>query len=181
MRVYGAGLINSENQTIQTRRLLTDHLVEDVGRVVTVEDWAKDLMPDRTDSFYKFLVKKREQIEADQVPGENVLLAAFKLSEKDRVSLKAFLDFPLKKSSHAGAMLVSHNSFAVYLAEKFLGVAFVKAGTNLNDANPINSLVPVREISERVKFHRMKMIYSPAEIIARAGMQVWMRDLRSRN
>jgi len=86
---------------------------EDVGRLVKVDDWARDLLPDRGDSFYKFLAKKRGQIEAEQVPGESELLGAFNLSEKDRAAVKAFLCFPLENSAHAGALLISHNSFAV--------------------------------------------------------------------
>jgi len=118
VRIFGETVTNSENKTIETRRLLTNHLIEDVGRLVKVDDWARDLLPDRGDSFYKFLAKKRGQIEAEQVPGESELLGAFNLSEKDRAAVKAFLCFPLENSAHAGALLISHNSFAVYLAEQ---------------------------------------------------------------
>jgi hypothetical protein len=176
VRIFGETLANSENKTIETRRLLTDHLIEDVGRVVTIEDWARDLLPDLSSSFYKFLAKKRASIEADQIPGENELLDSFNLSEKDRAAIKSFLAFPLENSAHAGALLISHNSFAVYLAEQVLGCAFVKAseksgGEKSNDKH----LVAVREIFERINFQRMKMIYSPAEIIARTASREWMR------
>lgn len=145
-------------------------MIEDLGRVVSVEDWGRDLLPDTDDSFYKFLAKKREQIEAEQVPGENELLAAYNLSEKDCAAVKEFLAFPLARLNHPGALLVTHNAFAVYLAERILGVAFVRAGRNSNVEKPKNGrLVPVREIFERVIFHRMKMVYSPAEIVARTA------------
>jgi hypothetical protein len=180
MRIFGENLVNSEGKTIEIRRLLTNHMIEDLGRVVTVEDWARDLLPDTDESFYKFLAKKSAQIEADRIPGENELLAAYNLSEKDRAAVKEFLAFPLVTSNHPGALLVSHNSFAVYLAERILGVAFVKAGRNSNVEKPKNGhLVPVREIFERVIFHRMKMIYSPAEIVARTAAGEWMRGSRS--
>lgn len=175
VQIFGETLTNSENKTIETRRLLTDHLIEDVGRVMTIEDWTRDLLPDSSSSFYKFPAKKRASIEAEQVPGENELFGAFNLSEKDRAAVKAFLSFPLENSAHAGALLISHNSFAVYLAEQVLGCAFVKAGGKSGGENPKNQFVAVREIFERVIFRRMKMIYSPAEIIARTASREWMR------
>jgi len=168
-RIFGASFVNSENKIVETRRLLTEHLIEDVGRVVSVEDWARDLLPKTNDSFYKFLAKKRGQIEADQVSGENELLGSFNLSEKDRAAVKNFLAFPLQNSKHPAALLVSHNSFAVYLAEKIFGYAFVKT------IDSKRQMVAVREIFERLIFLRLKAVYSPAEIVARTATQEWMR------
>ena len=168
-RIFGTKLINSENETVKIRRLLTNHLIEDVGRVVRVEDWARDLMPDPNDSFYKFLAKKRGSIEADQVPGENELLGAFNLREEDRVAIKNFLTFPLAHSEHPGALLVSHNSFAIFLAERILGPAFVKKDGSQKQ------LIAVREVFERLIFLRLKAVYSPAEIVARTRDAEWMR------
>jgi len=175
VRFFGETFTNSENKTIETRRLLTDHLIEDVGRVVKVEDWARDLLPDRGDSFYKFLAKKRGQIEAGEVPGENELFDAFNLLEKDRAGVIKFLAFPLENSVHPAALLISHNSFAVFLAEKILGCAFVKTNKDSKGDSPNNKFVAVREIFERVIFLRMKIIFSPAEIVARTASEEWMR------
>ena len=168
VRIFGETVTNSENRTIPTKKLLTDHLIEDVGSIVTVEDWARDLMPKQDDSFYKFLAKKRAQIEADAISGESELLEAFNLTEKDRAAVKAFLAFPLKNSRHPAALLMSHNSFAIYLAEKVFGYAFVKN----NGSN--RQLIAVREVFERLIFLRLKTIYSPAEIIARTTSKDWM-------
>lgn len=168
-RIFGEMLVNSENEIIETRRLLTDHLIEDVGRVVSVEDWARDLLPDNNDSFYKFLAKKRELIEADQIPGESELLSAFNLSKDDAAAVKKFLRFPLETSTHPAALLVSHNSFAVFLAERIFGCAFVK------NTNSQQQLVAVREVFERLIFLRMKSVYSSAEIVARTESKEWMR------
>lgn len=118
VQIFGETLTNSENKIIETRQLLTEHLIEDVGRVVTVKDWARDLLPDPNNSFYTFLAKKRSQIETNQIPGENELLARFNLSDKDSAAVKSFLAFPLTNSEHPAALLVSHNSFAVFLAER---------------------------------------------------------------
>lgn len=181
VRIYGEVLTNSENKQIKTKRLLIDHLIEDVGSIVRVEDWARDLLPNRGDSFYKFLEKKRAQIETGNIPGENELLTAFDISEKDRAAVKTFLAFPLENSAHAGALLVSHNSFAIFLAERILGCAFVKENKNPKDDNPKNKFVAVREIFERVIFLRMKAIYSPAEIVARTASREWMRGADAGN
>ncbi len=175
VRIFGETVTNSENEQIEIKRLLTDHLIEDVGRVVSVEDWARNLLPKTDDSFFKFLDKKRALIEAEKVPGENELLAGFNLNEKDIAAVKSFLDFPLKNSAHPAALLISHNSFAIYLAEKILGFAFVKKSASQSNKNSKNRLVAVREIFERVIFLRMKQIYSPAEIAARTASREWMR------
>lgn len=168
-RILGANVVNSENKTIETRRILTEHLIEDVGRIVSVEDWARDLLPDGNHSFYRFLEKKRASIEDDCIPGENELLAAFNLSKDDVAAVKKFLHFPLENSEHPAALLFSHNSFAVFLAEKIFGHAFVK------NTDSQKQFVAVREVFERLIFLRMKAVYSPAEIVARTASQDWMR------
>lgn len=167
--IFGVNVVNSENKIIETRRILTEHLIEDVGRIVSVEDWARDLLPNKNDSFYKFLAKKRAAIEADRILGENELLAAFNLSGRDCDSVKKFLRFPLENSDHPAALLVSHNSFGVFLAEQVFGQAFVK------DTGSQKQLVAVREVFERLIFLRMKAVYSPAEIVARTESKEWMR------
>ena len=168
-RIFGETFLNSENIKVETRRILTEHLIEDVGRIVSVEDWARDLLPNENDSFYKFLAKKRASIESDCISGENELFAAFNLSEDDIAAVKKFLRFPLVTSEHPAALLVSHNSFAIYLAERIFGHAFLK------NTGSQKQLVAVREVFERLIFLRMKAVYSPAEIIARTASQEWMR------
>ncbi len=168
-RIFGETFLNSENKTIETRRILTEHLIEDVGRIVSVEDWARDLLPNENDSFYKSLAKKRISIESDRILGENELLEAFNLPEETCAAVKKFLRFPLETSEHPAALLVSHNSFAIFLAERIFGYAFVK------DTGSQNQLVAVREVFERLIFLRMKAVYSPAEIVARTASQEWMR------
>ncbi|HLM59902.1 MAG TPA: hypothetical protein VK308_03760 [Pyrinomonadaceae bacterium] len=168
-RIFGASVVNSENKAIETRRILTEHLIEDVGRIVSVEDWARYLLPNKNDSFYKFLEKKREQIERDSIPGENELLAAFNLSGETLAAVKQFLRFPLETSAHPAALLVSHNSFAIFLAERIFGHAFARS------TDSQKQLVAVREVFERLIFLRMKAVYSPAEIVARTASHEWMR------
>ena len=177
VKIFGEIITNSENREIETRRLLTDHLVEDVGRIVTVEDWAQDLLPQKENSaFYRFLTKKREQIERDETTSENELLRAFHLGESDARRIKEFLRFPLSDSSHPAALLVSHNSFGVFVAEKLVGHAFAKNGGKVNGGdNSQKQLVAVREVFERLIFLRMRALYSPFEIIARTAAQKWMR------
>jgi len=169
VRILGESLTTSENKTIETRRILNEHLIEDVGRSVSVEDWARDLLPNENDSFYKFLAKKRALVEADHNSGEEELLSAFNLSKETCAAVKKFLRFPLEHSDHPAALLVSHNSFAVFLAERIFGCAFVK------NTNAQKQLVAVREVFERLIFLRMKAVYSPAEIVARTASQEWMR------
>lgn len=169
VKIFSEKVVNSENKTIETRRLLTEHLIEDVGGIVSVETWARDLLPNENDSFYKILAKKRALIEEDSIPGENELLAAFNLSKTDAAAVKKFLHFPLDNSVHPAALLVSHNSFAVFLAERIFGHAFAR------NTKAQKQLVAVREVFERLIFLRMKAVYSPAEIVARTASQEWMR------
>jgi len=125
-------------------------------------------LANKNDSFYKFLAKKRASIESDCIPGENELLAAFNLSKDDAAAVKKFLRFPLENSEHPAALLVSHNSFAVFLAERIFGHAFVK------NTGSQKQIVAVREVFERLIFLRMKAVYSPAEIVARTASHEWM-------
>jgi hypothetical protein len=173
VRIFGGCIINSENKTVGTGRLLTDHLIEDVGKMVSIEDWSNDLFPASNESVYKFLAKKRNQIESDFVKGEKELLRAFDLSEADISAIKGFLNFPLKNSAHPAAILFSHNSFAIFLAEEIFGYALEKQSKAANSKKP--QLISTREVFERLIFLRMKAIYSPAEIIARSRQADWMR------
>lgn len=175
IRIFGEIVINSVNREISTKLLLTDHLIEDVGRIVTIEDWARDLMPKQNDSFYRFLNKKREQIENSQIRGERELFQAFNLKKEDTTAVKKFLTFPFENSTHPAALLFSHNSFAVFIAEKVFGYAFAKDNQKQNGSK--KQPVAVREVFERLIFLRMKTIYSPAEIIARTGVADWMRGV----
>jgi hypothetical protein len=171
--IFGETIVNSDGQIISTKSLLTDHLIEDVGKIVSIEDWANDLFPTSNESVYKFLAKKRNQIESDFVKGETELLRALNLSEADISAIKDFLKFPLKNSDHPAAILFSHNSFAIFLAEKIFGYALEKQSKAANSQKP--QLISTREVFERLIFWRMKAIYSPAEIIARSGQAEWMR------
>lgn len=175
--IFGEAVNNSEGCKILTRQLLTDHLIEDVGRVVTIEDWIRDLMPKQDSSFYKFLAKKREQIETGEINGERELFQTFNLNEKDINTIRNFLAFPLKSSAHPAALLFSHNSFAVFLAERVFGYAFVKNNKEKGTNNSKKQLVAVREVFERLIFLRLKAVYSPAEIIARTDEADWMRGI----
>ncbi len=174
VRIFGETVMNSDNSAISTRSILTEHLIEDVGRVVAVEDWAQSLLPDSNNSFCKQLAKKREQIETGAIRGESELLSnAFALSAKDAVAVKEFLAFPLKNSAHPAALLISHNSFAIFLAEKVFGYAFAKKGDENGSSK--KQLISVREVFERLIFLRMKTVFSPAEIVARTASAEWMR------
>ena len=177
--LFGEQITNSAGQTISIRRILTDHLIEDVGKIVSIEDWARDLMPKNDTPFYQFLAKKRAQIEADEIRGERELLNAFNLSDEDISAVKSFLAFPLEQSTHPAALLFSHISFAIFLAEKLMGISLVK-NTNRSGKNDTKiQLIATREVFERLIFLRMRAIYSPAEIIARTAETDWMRGKMS--
>ena len=178
-RLFGEQIENSESQTVSTRRILTDHLIEDVGSIVSVEDWARDLMPRNDAPFYQFLARKRGQIEAGEIKGEKELLNAFNLADEDVCAVKSFLDFPLRISAHPAALLFSHNSFAIFLAEKLFGVAFVKKNSKASLKESKKQLAATREVFERLIFQRMKAVYSPAEIVARTETAEVVWRLRS--
>ena len=174
-RLFGERIENSESQTVSTRRILTDHLIEDVGSIVSIEDWARDLLPGNDAPFYQFLARKRGLIEAGEIKGEKELLNAFNLADEDVCAVKSFLDFPLRNSAHPAALLFSHNSFAIFLAEKLFGIAFVKKNSKASLKESKKQLAATREVFERLIFQRMKAVYSPAEIVARTETKVWMR------
>ena len=176
MRIFGKTMKNSEGREISTKQILTEHLIEDLGSVVSVEDWVRSLLPDSNNLFYRQLAKKRWQIEAGETSGEReLLIQAFGLTDEDASAVKDFLAFPLKNSAHPAALLVSHNSFAVFLAEKIFGYAFVKRSGVGESENSKKRLIAVREVFERVIFLRMKTVFSPAEIVARTAQAEWMR------
>ncbi len=176
--IFGAEIVNGDNEKIQTRQLLTDHLIEDLGSEVTVDDWAGALFPSKTDSFYKFLARRRDLVESGKAPGENELLRAFNLKSEDIARVKSFLNRPLESSQHPAALLITHNSFGVFLAEKLFGCAFIKDCGKAAGDDSKQQLVAVREVFERLIFLRMKSVPSPSEILARSATEDWMRGDR---
>ncbi len=178
-KIFGAEIVNSDDRKIQTRRPLTDHLIEDLGSVVSADDWASALFPSKTESFYKFLARRRDLVESNKIQGEDELLRAFNLKQEDITSVKSFINCALESSSHPAALLVTHNSFGVFLAEKIFGCAFVKDCGKAADDGSKQQLVAVREVFERLIFLRMKSIPSPAEILARTATEKWMRGDRT--
>jgi hypothetical protein len=176
VKIFGEQLINSENRSVSTRRILTDHLIEDLGKVATIDDWAGALFPDKNDSFYRFLARRRELIDDDNVKGEHELLRAFNLKQNDTIRIKSFLNRPLENSAHPAALLVTHNSFGIFLAEKIFGCAFVKEREkNKERAGSKQQFIATREVFERLVFLRLKSVPSPFEILTRTAAEDWMR------
>ncbi len=59
IRFLGEQITNSKGQIFSTRQILTDHLIEDVGSIVTIKDWANGLMPKKDAALYQFLAGLR--------------------------------------------------------------------------------------------------------------------------
>jgi hypothetical protein len=42
-KIFGTNITNSDNKLVSVRDIAEDHIIEDCGRIPTVEDWLKDI------------------------------------------------------------------------------------------------------------------------------------------
>lgn len=147
---------------IPTRLLLTDHVVEDLGRVVPIAEWMSD-MP-----MEQFRVRRPR---ADFIPLlEDPIAGAVERWGGVADDYRAIIEFFDSARAYAltdeKALWTLHNSFGIYVAEMVFGVTITNAA---------GKVVCVRTIGEDLVQARTGYIPSFGAILSRIRLTPWMR------
>jgi hypothetical protein len=170
IRIHGEALEAKDGTVISTRNLFRDHQVEDLGRVVTLAEWLREI-----DADY-WTRRRRPPRHLDQIreePAEG-LAARWGGVPSDYLAL---IDFFNKSCEFApenpdAAAMITHNSFGIFLAEELLGTVIPL--TETNDLRQFPQIISTRSAAEDLVYARIGSIPPAGNLAARARLRLWM-------
>jgi hypothetical protein len=170
VRIHGEKIGADGGTVIPTRDLFLDHQVEDLGRVVTLAEWLREIDADywmRRSRPPRHLEHVREE------PAEG-LAARWGGVPNDYLALIDFFDKPCEfaPESPSSAAMITHNSFGIFLAEELLGTVIHL--TEANDSRRIPQILSTRSAAEDLVYARIGSIPPAGNLAARARLRLWM-------
>lgn len=144
-RVFGTFLTNSDGASVETDRLFEDHMVEDLGRVVSLGNWLREV---RSTPVLVRLSGRFEDVRRDPAGG---LARRWGGTGEDFEPLLELMDSPVGYAPKFAetARMLTHSSFGIFLAERILGeVMTVRTGNGeprlISTRSPLEDLVQAR-------------------------------------
>jgi hypothetical protein len=140
-RIFGLEAINSDGVRLKVADLGNDHLVEDVGRVPTIQDWLDRLpaldwvrSPARISSYCDY---REDPVAAAKRRYGGPAEAYAPIVE--------FFDEPMALTGgNRLARLVTHNSFMIFIAERIFGMAIDAGGKPVSTRQVAEDLIMAR-------------------------------------
>jgi hypothetical protein len=171
VKIHGEAIEAKDGTVIPTRDLFCDHQVEDLGQVVTLAEWLREI-----DADY-WMRRRRPPRHLEQVreaPTEG-LAARWGGVPDDYLALIDFFDKPCEfaPESPGAAAMITHNSFGIFLAEELLGTVIPLAETN--DSRQSTQIISTRSAAEDLVYARVGSIPPAGNLAARARLRFWMR------
>jgi hypothetical protein len=170
VKIHGEAIGANDGTVISTRDLFHDHQVEDLGRVVTLVEWLREIDADywtRRRRSPRHLEQVREE------PAEG-LVARWGGVPGDYLALIDFFDKPFEfaPESPDAAAMITHNSFGIFLAEELLGTVIPL--TETNNARQVPQLISTRSAAEDLVYARIGSIPPAGNLAARTRLKLWM-------
>ena len=163
-RVHGETLMNSDGTAVSVRALTEQHMREDLGFRLGVDDWL-NLMPEPLWYQKRDRVRLPREVEAFASEPE-VAAAAMWGGEADEYKpVTEFLDLASTFTQHPLAHLILNNSLGLFLAEQALGPAI-----ETRDGR----IVPTRLVAEKIVHARTRRIATPEQVAGGIRLQPWM-------
>jgi uncharacterized protein DUF6915 len=149
VKIHGEAIGANDGTVISTRDLFHDHQVEDLGRVVTLAEWLREIDAD-------YWTRRR-----GGVPG-------------DYLALIDFFDKPFEFAPESPdvAAMITHNSFGIFLAEELLGTVIPL--TETNNARQVPQIISTRSAAEDLVYARIGLIPPPGSLAAHTRLRLWM-------
>jgi hypothetical protein len=171
VRIHGEKIGAEDGTVIPTRDLFRDHQVEDLGRVVTLAEWLREIDADywtRRRKPPRYLEQIRE------APAEG-LAARWGGLPDDYLALIDFFDKPSEfaPDSPDAAAMITHNTFGIFLAEELLGTVITV--TEANDSSKFPQIISTRSAAEDLVYVRVGSIPPAGNLAAHARLKLWMR------
>jgi hypothetical protein len=169
IRIHGKSIKAEDGTVISTRDLFHDHQVEDLGRVVTLAEWLREV-----DAGYwtrrrnppRYLEQMKEEpaiglaARWGGVPGDYLPLINF--FDKPREFVPEYPDL---------ADLITHNSFGIFLAEELLGTAITLTE---KDSRRHSQIISTRSAAEDLVYARIGAIPPAGNLAAHTRLKLWM-------
>jgi hypothetical protein len=169
-RVFGAFIESKDGAQVQTSDLFRDHQIEDLGRVVTLSEWLCE-----ADAGYwkRRLEPPRHLEQIREEPGAG-LARRWGGAPGDYLPLIEFFDKPCEfaADNSEAAVLITHNSFGIFLAEELLGT--VITFTEANDSRYPSQSISTRSAAEDLVYARIGSIPPAGNLAAHTRLRLWM-------
>jgi len=146
-----------DGKTHETRTIAFDHLIEDVGTVPAIEDWLAEMPNVRT----RRIPHRLQTIHADRTAGA---VERWGGSAADFQTIFDFLDSPARHTDDRRAVILSHNSFAIFVLEDIVG-PLIRIG---------DRSIPTRSVAEDLVCARYGHIPFPTQVTG-FRLKPWMR------
>ncbi|HEX5081746.1 MAG TPA: hypothetical protein VFY40_06860 [Blastocatellia bacterium] len=171
IRIHDEMIVAGDGTFIPTRDLFRDHQVEDLGRVVTLAEWLREI---DTDYWTRRRKPPRHLEQVREAPAEG-LAARWGGVPGDYLALIDFFDKPSEfapESPDAAAMMITYNSFGIFLAEELLGTVIPL--TETNDSRQVSQIISTRSAAEDLVYARIGSIPPAGNLAARTRLKLWM-------
>jgi len=170
VRVHGESIEAEDGTVISTRDLFRDHQVEDLGRVVTLPEWLREI-----DAGY-WMRRRQPPRHLEQVREEPArgLAAKWGGVPDDYIALIDFFDKPgeFAPDNPDAASLITHNSFGIFLAEGLLGTVITL--TETDESHQIPQIISMRSAAEDLVYARIGSIPPAGNLAAHTRLKLWM-------
>ncbi len=170
IRVHGESISAEDGAVVSTRDLFRDHQVEDLGRVVTLEEWLCEVDAD----YWTRRRKPPRQLEQVREEPAQGLAARWGGVPGDYLALVDFFDKPREfaPDNPDAAALITHNSFGIFLAEELLGTVITL--TETKDSRQIPQVISTRSAAEDLVYARVGSIPPAGNLAAHSRLWLWM-------
>jgi uncharacterized protein DUF6915 len=170
VRVYDEAIRSKFGTVIPTRDLFPDHQMEDLGRVVTLAEWLREI---DADYWTRRRNPPRHLEQIREAPAEG-LAARWGGVPDDYLALIDFFDKPSEfaPDSPDAAAMITHNSFGIFLAEELLGTVIPL--TETNDSSKFPQIISTRSAAEDLVYARVGSIPPAGNLAAHTRLKLWM-------
>jgi hypothetical protein len=170
VRIHGEKIGAEDGAVISTRDLFRDHQMEDLGRLVTLAEWLREIEADYW-ARRRRPPRQLEQIREEPAKG---LAARWGGVTGDYLALIDFFDKPSEfapENPNAAAM-ITHNSFGIFLAEELLGTAITL--TETRDTRQLPQIISTRSVAEDLVYARIGSIPPAGNLAVHTRLKLWM-------
>lgn len=170
VRIHGQRIKAANGTVVSTRDLFRDHQLEDLGRIVTLAEWLREVDSD----YWKRRRRPPRQLEQIREEPARGLAARWGGLADHYRALIAFFDKPCEfaPESPEAADPITHNSFGIYLAEELLGTTI--ALTDKGNLQPPAQLISTRSAAEDLVYARIGSIPPAGNLAAHTHLKLWM-------
>jgi len=169
IRIHGEKIWAEDRTFISTRDLFRDHQMEDLGRVVILAEWLREI-----DAVY-WTRRRRPPRQLEQItenPAEG-LAARWGGVPDDYLALIDFFDKPSEFApENPAAAMITHNSFGIFLAEELLGTTITL--TETGDSRRFPQIISTRSAAEDLVYARIGSIPPAGNLAAHTRLKLWM-------